>query len=251
MTLTIAEQIVQNVTHGLAVVPYGRDELVQLPLAFSDGHLLEVVVAQVEGDVYTISDRGQTAEALWSHGLDLTTGTGRKSWVALKDHLRLPPAMAPEDEYQIAMTSTSNELGRDVLRVGEAMLLAEGLRVLSRPPRTGTLRDRIVGIARDLDLAILPKASISTRFGVEREVTAKVVGTRQLYVQGVGGHGDGFGAYDRAKSIWTDATGGVEDKLSVIGNDASLADWQRDALGEVSVVTTEYGVRGVFESLVA
>lgn len=251
MTITITEQIVEVVTQDLNVTSYGPDQLVRLPFAFSDGHLLEVVVARVDGDVYTLSDCGQTAETLWSHGLDLSTGSGRKSWVAVKDHLRLPPAMAIADEYQLAMTSTSAELGRNVIRLGEAMLLAEGLRSLAKAPRGRSLRDRIVRVARDFELGIVPRAGIATRFGANREVTAKVVGKRELYVQGVGGHGDKFGAYDRARSIWTDSLGERDSKLSVIGVDAALESWQRQALDEISTVATETGLQDIFGSLTA
>ena len=174
MTIYVRDRVLEALGEGLAVRDVGGDTLlIRLPFAFADGHLLEVAAKRLSDDAWTVSDRGLTASALWDSGIDLSAGVANRSWDALLATVDLPPAMEPTPPYVLAMSSDNASLGTDVLRLGEAMLLGDGLRALKRPVSRARLDARIITAAAETTVGVLPGAKMQTRFGAEREVTVK------------------------------------------------------------------------------
>lgn len=250
MTTTLHDVVGSALSDGLDVRPFGEDQLVRLPFAFSDGHMVQVLASQVGEDAWTLTDRGQTASVLLDHGVDLAKPQASRSWRSLLDTVGLPPAFAGGEDFVLSMSSDSSTLGADVLRLGEAMLLAEGLRELKRPERSQQLRARIITLAKEANLGVLPSAPLPIRFGSSRRVSAKITSDRAtLYTQGVG-KGSGQ-SYDHARALFTDSMMPIEQHLSVIGGDSRLDNWQREALGTVSEVVTEQALADYFADLAA
>lgn len=249
MTQTITDSLLSVVSRGINVRRFGEGELVGLPFAFSDGHLLTVMVREVTSDLFTLTDRGMTAEALWAHGLDLSASGPLRSWRAFQAHLNLPPPMGYTNEFELAMSSGVDTLGEDILKLAEGMLLGEGLKALVRKRRRGNLGERIVGLAAERHLGVVPRAPMPTRFGHRRPVTAKIVGNSELYVQGVG-HSKGQ-SYDHARSLFADSGIDESARLTVIGNDADIEPWQLQALSEVSRVVPEQSLAATLDELAA
>lgn len=253
-TMDIRSSVVDALQAGVTVKDRGDRRLVRLPLALADGHLVQVEATQVSGDVWTLSDRGQAATALWTEGIDLTTGAPARSWTALLRTLELPPAVGePVDPFVLTMSTDSQSLGFDVVRLAEAVLLADGLRALKRSPRRAQLRGRIIAVAQELpDVGVLPGAKMRTKFGVDREVTVKLVNNtthRELFTQGVGGAKSA--SYDHARALFTDASVSSDRCVVVVGADAGLEAWQRQALGTVASVVDEDDMARAFTEMLA
>ena len=140
MTLMLRERVLDALGSQLAIREMSQDALlVTLPLAFADGHLAQVHARCLSGETWTLSDRGQTAVSLSDAGVDLSTGAPSRSWNALLQSVDLPPAMEGQtDPYVLSMSSTRETLGTDLIRLGEAMLLGDGLRALRRPQSHAT-----------------------------------------------------------------------------------------------------------------
>lgn len=250
MTTTLHDSVGSALSDGLDVRPFGEDELVRLPLAFSDGHMVQVLASQIGEDAWTLTDRGQTASVLLDHGVDLSRPQASRSWRSLLEAVSLPPALDGGGDFVLSMSSDSATLGTDVLRLGEAMLLAEGLRELRKPERSQPLRARIITLAREADLGVLPNAPMPTRFGSSRQVSAKITSDHAtLYTQGVG-KGSGQ-SYDHARALFVDSRVPEGQRLSVIGGDARLEGWQREALGTVSSLVSEQDLAGYFADFAA
>lgn len=248
MTTTLHDVVGFALSDGLDVRAFGEDQLVRLPLAFSDGHMVQVLASQVGEDAWTLTDRGQVASVLLDHGVDLSRPQVSRSWRSLLETVSLPPALDGEGEFVLSMSSDSRTLGADVLRLGEAMLLAEGLRELRKPERSPLLRTRIIALAKEADLGVVPNAPMPTRFGSKRKVSAKISSDRTaFYTQGVG-KGTGQ-SYDHARSLFADSEAAGGERLSVIGGTARLEEWQHRALSEVSQVVTEQDLPDFFASL--
>lgn len=253
MTMDVRDRVLDALGSGLAVTEVGADTLlIRLPFAFADGHLLQVSARRLAADSWTLSDRGQTAAALWDYGIDLSTGVANRSWHALLSTVELPPAMEESDTYTLAMSCDSSSLGTDVLRLGEAMLLADGLRALKRPVSRARLSARIIAAASELHtVGILPGAKMRTLFGAEREVTVKLTGPthNQVFTQGLGGAKSA--SYDHARSIFADSAVPKSERLVVVGLDAGLQNWQRRALETVAIVTAEDDLADSLRSILA
>lgn len=254
-TMSVRKSVAEALDAGVRVRDRGDTQLVCLPLALSDGHLVQVAATRVDGDVWALSDRGQAAMALWDEGIDLSSGVPARSWDALLRAIDLPPAMgAPEDEYILSMGSTSGSLGTDVLRLGEAILLADGLRALKRPPQRSRIARRIIAAAQEVpDVAILPNAKMPTRFGANRTVTVKLSNARtqrELFTQGVGGH-KASSSYDHARALFADSNVPESQRVVIVGANASMEIWQRKALSTVARVVDEADMTEVFQRLLA
>jgi hypothetical protein len=225
--------------------------LLCLPWTFSDGENLQLLVEEVERGVYVVSDRGLAADALSMQGVDLDATSVRKSWNAVRESIDAPPPMADRSEaFSLAAMASRDGLGAAMTAVAESMLRAEGL-VFLRPGRHArTFAERVVqraGMHRSL--TIVPRAMIPGRHGGKRQVTLRVDNHNRTYVQAVSRSGNE--AYDRAKSVFSDAEKDAGARVSIVADTAELEGWQLKGLREVGEVVAEREQDGFFASLAA
>jgi len=137
--------------------------------------------------------------------------------------------------------------------LGEAVLRADGLRVLGRAPRRLTFADRVMKSAAEADLTIVPKAKVSTRRGGEREVAFKASGVDEqwAFVMTIGQGSSGNEAYDHVRSVFGDAAVGKEHLLAVVADQACLQEWQESSLRDHGLVTRESEQQSVWAQLAA
>lgn len=238
--VNLVDAFAQAITNRAHAVRYGDGELLTLPWSFADGDSLSLLVT-VERGHYTISDRGQAADALAIAGVDLSTRGASASWQAVRRSTGVPPAvMAEDDPYVLSASATEDTLAEALIAVGETMLRADGLRVLATHRRAVTFSDRVIRrVSTRSGLAVVPHAKLRTRHGGERQVTCRVDGRRQAYVQALSGSSNILDAYDHTRAVFADAGEPRDSLVVLVADDAKLQSWQRSALSEVSTVVLE------------
>lgn len=246
LSRAFADAIGQSTT----VVDYDGGFLLSLPWSLTDGEAIVIHAREAAPDLIELSDRGLVADSLAMVGIDLDRkNTASEQWQALQatSTLATPIARIPT-RYEIAASCAPDEIGAALIQLSEWMLRADGLRLLSRPVSQLTLGDRIVRQAQARKLNVTPKAPLKMRHGGQRQATCRVDGAQPVFMQTLG---DAETAYDHARALFGDADPGPALLVAVVGERATLKDWQRQSLSECSRVMDEQQTSRFLDTLAA
>ncbi len=251
--IDLAEEFAAAVKTQSTTRSYGSGRLLTLPWALADGESVTLYVEQFGDDVFHITDRGMAADALALAGVDLGTKGAASSWAAVKRQLDVPTSVLTDvGQYELAGSSDTSGLGVALASVAEAVLRADGLRVLSNIRPRLTFPDRVIRHAHDKSLAVIPRAPVPTRFGATRSVTCRVEGKDWAFVQALSAGSHFNEAYDHARSIFGDAREDQRKHLVAIVAEAARPEpWQLRSLKEHSKVILEREQDDFFASLAA
>lgn len=250
LSLDIADALAREVASRTTVHEYGAGVLVDLPWDFGDGDGLAVYVEEVGGGMVNLTDRGLTADVLALAGVDLASPAARKSWDAIRSLVTQPAPFGRDlDEYEIATFTNTDNVARALHEVAATMLRAEGLRAIGTRTRRVGLSDRIIRRAHGAGLKVVPRAEVATRFGGSRQVTAQVIGGRDVFMQAVGSAATE--AYDHTRAIFGDAELTSDRLVAVVAADVKLDRWQVSALTQDGTVIDEPDLPEFLSSLAA
>lgn len=187
-TARIRSAVLSTINDEVEVHEYGHGHLVTLPLAFYDDDLVTLFIEPYEGGI-RVSDQGTAAMRLQMSDIDLDNPRVSDAWQRSVASLGAQSIAA--DENTVGAWGASDELGRLVLAVAEAMMRVDQLRWLSPDRRPVRFRDRVVRQLMDItksEREVTPNAALPQTSGRTRQVTAAVGSSdgRRVYVQALG-----------------------------------------------------------------
>lgn len=238
MTETL-EKYQAALTGRVSSVPLPRGELVATPFDFFDEVPLELLVSRIGDDYYLISDRGLVAERLLDANASIDSPSVGRSWDAIRGDLSV--AFAEVEDYELAATSTLEDIGGNLNLVATKALQADELRVLGRAAKPKTFAERAMKQASRFALTIQPRAKIPNRFGGQRQVNFSATGAAgTAFVMALNGDREGFGSeHDRAVLAFGHATETSKRRVSLISSHARPLPWHLSELEAVSDVVRE------------
>lgn len=239
---SLLDSVVHDYTSSLATgvhaYPYGDDVLVDLPMTYADGRSLSVLVTDLGGGIYNLTDRESTVDVLTHAGVNLGDNAIGRSFAAIRDTVDLPPLFGREaSPFEISGLADSGDLSTAIHSLVATMLRADGLRAVGARSRRLGLGDRVIKRASAASLTVVPKAPLATKFGGKRQVTAKVIGGREVYIQAIGT--SGLEAYDHTRALFGYAAAPADSLTAVVADGVTLEKWQRNALGQDGLVIDE------------
>jgi hypothetical protein len=181
---TVISALLGATNDGTTVHEYGDGFLVDLPLTYSDGDSVRLLIEPVGGG-YRVSDQASAQERLLM--ADVTTEHGRVA-EAIAATIRAAGLVNIGGEAdELAVFGSAEDLGRSIWAVGSAAMRIEQLRWLAvrRPPVKFAERvvERVTNAARE-GWKVRKNAPIRLTSGRERPVTVAVTqGTTAAYVQ--------------------------------------------------------------------
>lgn len=233
-----------------SVVDYNGGLLLALPWSLTDGESIVIHAKETSPGLIELTDRGLVADSLGLVGIDLDRkNAASEQWQSLRasSPLATPISRIPS-RYEIAACCSPDDVGAAIVHLSEWMLRADGLRLLSRPASQLTLGDRIVRQAQARKLTVTPKAPLAMRHGGQRQATCRVDAHQPVFLQTLS---DAETAYDHARALYGDADPGPAKLIAVVGERASLKNWQRQNLEEFSTVLDEREMQRFLDSLAA
>jgi hypothetical protein len=233
---TVVSALLGTINDQIAVHPYGDALLVDLPLGYSDGDSVRLLLEPL-GSGVRISDRASAYERLMLAEVNTDGGKAAEAVAATVRTAGLSNIGGEEDE--IATYGPIEELGAMLLAVGQASMKVEQLRWLAvrRPPLRFADRvvERVQAVARR-DWRVERNAAIRLTSGRERPVTVAVeTPAARAYVQALS-------SKDREQAAehcfylfnWAD----VPSDSRVAALDGSRDGWPSELIGELSTVAS-------------
>ncbi|AOZ48149.1 hypothetical protein A8L58_04620 [Acidipropionibacterium acidipropionici] len=210
-----------------------------------------MMVSRLGTDHYLISDRGLVAERLLDAKASIDSPSVGRSWNAIRDELVV--SFADVDDYELAATSTLDDIGAQLNMVATRALQADELRVLGRNSRPRTFTERAIRQAESFELAIKPKASIRNRFGGERHVSFSATGAdgSTAFVMALNGGGSFVAEHDRALAAFSGVDDAARRRVSLISNRAKPLPWHVQQLESMSTIIYEDEQDGYWSELAA
>jgi Domain of unknown function DUF1828 len=252
MGIDVLDRVASAYAQSVHVREAGTSYVVYTPLSFENGRVVTIYVRPVHEDHYTVTDSGQATDELAIAGVDLSTNKAAgRSWDAIRRALDVPPALLDDvGEFELSGAATADSLGQVVMRLSEAAIRVDGLKVFAPGHRRRLFTERVISTAGAHGLAVIPRPKLRTRFGGRREVTCRVEGHHGVYVQALSATSV-MEAYDHVRSIFTDSELSPDNKLTAIQGTAKVESWQVAALREVSTVVFEPDLGDFYDTLAA
>ncbi|AFV89398.1 hypothetical protein PACID_15850 [Acidipropionibacterium acidipropionici ATCC 4875] len=237
MTETL-EKYQAALTSRVSSVPCQGGELIATPFDFFDEVPLELLVSRIGDDHYLISDRGVVAERLLDASASIDSPSVGKSWDAIREDLAV--TFAEVEDYELASTSTLEDIGDSLNLVAVKALQADELRVLGRTAKPKTFAERAIRQAQSFSLTVKPKARIQNRFGGDRQVSFSATGAEgTAFVMALNGGGSFVAEHDRALAAFSGVDDAARRRVSLISNRAKPLPWHVQQLESMSTIIYE------------
>ncbi|WP_314905701.1 DUF1828 domain-containing protein [Propionibacterium acidifaciens] len=240
MMITVLNALKQELANRVSSIQIESGELVLTPYDYPDGETVSLLVRQLDGDLYLVSDLGLAAARLDEAGVDITRGGGHRSWKLLTADLSAPAAEA--NEYEIAAVADEQSLGITMIRIGQAAIHSDALQAVHGRRRPHSFKERSMKRAAGFNLAVRPGAEIVNRYGGRRRLsfTAQAPSGRVGYVITIGTASGASVGHDRAVATFGEFTDvGKKDKLVLVDKGIPMQDWQIESLRDISSLYSE------------
>ena len=169
MMITVLNALKQELANRVSSIQIESGELVLTPYDYPDGETVSLLVRQLDGDLYLVSDLGLAAARLDEAGVDITRGGGHRSWKLLTADLSAPAAEA--NEYEIAAVADEQSLGTTMIRIGQAAIHSDALQAVHGRRRPHSFKERSMKRAAGFNLAVRPGAEIAWR--IARDIKSR------------------------------------------------------------------------------
>lgn len=218
--------------------------LVYAGVDFSDGDSITVQVTRLASDHYLISDAGLIADRLGDAGVDLAKRAARESWLlATRTEA---PVLADVGPYDIARTSTLENLGESIWDVVTRCLQADGLRVIGKHHRLTSFMEQAIHAVAQAGIAVKPRATLRNKFGGARKVhflaqrvSSPVAMVSPQRVEGVpyfvmtaNSPGSFMDSHDSVLNAFRGADVVRDRRIALLGPQAKPEEWHRQSLLE-------------------
>ncbi|MFD3897302.1 hypothetical protein ACFW5U_23435 [Streptomyces rochei] len=247
---SVIAALLRSINDRIVVHDYGDGLLVDLPLTYSDGDSVRLLVEPL-GTGVRVSDQASAYERLLL--ADVNTDTGRAA-EAIASTVRVAGlANVGGEEDEIATFGPLEDLGTMMLNVAQASIRVEQLRWLAVRRAPVRFADRVVervqSVARR-DWKVERNASLRLRSGRERSVTVAVeTPTAAAYVQALSVK-DKDQAAEHCYYLFSWADVPAQSRVAAL--DGKRSDWPSEVLSELgSVADVEFfGDKDAVESAV-
>ncbi|MGW0821848.1 hypothetical protein [Streptomyces sp. NPDC002845] len=247
---SVVAALLSSINDRILIHEYGDGLLVDLPLTYSDGDSVRLLLEPL-GTGVRVSDQASAYERLLL--ADVNTETGRVA-EAIATTVRVAGlANVGSEDDEIATFGPLEDLGTMMLAVAQASIRVEQLRWLAVRRSPVRFADRVVERVQSVakrDWRVERNASVRLRSGRERAVTVAVeTATAAAYVQALSVK-DKDQAAEHCYYLfsWAD----VPTRSRVAALDGKRSDWPSEILSELgSVADVEFfGKQGAVESAI-
>jgi len=232
---TIIAAILRAINDHTVVHPYGDGLLVDLPLTYSDGDAVRVLVEPM-GDGFRVTDRSTAAELLTLAGVSVAAGRPAQAFASAVRASGLNNIGAGPGE--LATFGTAEELGSLVLAVAQTSIRVEQLRVLAVRQPVVRFHEQVTTRVRQWAAAgrqVRRDAPIQLRSGRTRVVTVRVSGgDRSAYVQAVSRRDPEHSA-EHCYYLFGNSTVDPSDRIAAL--DGRADDWPAALIAEVASIS--------------
>ncbi|MFC2623677.1 MAG: DUF1828 domain-containing protein [Propionibacterium acidifaciens] len=252
MMTTVLDAFKQELANRVSSIRIESGELVLTPYDYPDGETVSLLVKQLDGGLYLVSDLGLAAARLDEAGVDITRGGGHRSWKLLTTDSSAP--VAGVDEYEIAAVADEQGLGATMVRIGQTAIHSDALQAVHGKRRPHSFKERSMKRAARFNLAVKPGAEITNRYGGRRRLsfTAQAPSGRVGYVITIGTTSGATAGHDRAVATFGEfAEVGKKDKLVLVDEGIPMQDWQIESLRDVSTLCSGDEQDGFWRDLAA
>jgi hypothetical protein len=231
---TAVGAILRTVNDGTVVRSYGDGLLVDLPLTYSDGDSVRVLVEPM-GSGFRVSDRAAAAALVTMAGVNLAAPRPSEAFEEAVRAGRLNGLNGMPGE--LATFGPAEHLGAMIWEVGQASLRVDQIRWLAvrqTPKRfTDQVAERVKSWAGNRK--VQREALVSLKSGRQRQVTVRVSSEdRAAYIQAVSSR-DRDQAAEHCYYIFDLSAIPKENKIAAL--DGGRADWPAEIVKELETVS--------------